>query len=68
MFKKLYVDAIVEPLYIDMRKKISNSNYKIVISKIIKGLNMAEMEKLFDYILKQFQQQTDDGIYKFYII
>jgi len=46
-----------------MRKKIKdNSLYKINVCNIIKGLNLNELEKLFDYILKQFQKDREEGI------
>ncbi|ORX49332.1 hypothetical protein BCR36DRAFT_412849 [Piromyces finnis] len=60
LFRLGKTDLIVEPLYLDMKKKISNETYKLTIHNIIKGLNMPELEKLFDYIFKQFQQFHDD--------
>jgi len=59
----ILIENVVEPLFNDMRKKIKeNSLYKKYVCNIIKGLNLNELEKLFDYILKQYQKEHEDGI------
>ncbi|KAG4100689.1 hypothetical protein H8356DRAFT_1273186 [Neocallimastix lanati (nom. inval.)] len=62
LFRLGKTDAIAEPLYCDMKKRIKDSSYKNVISCLIRSLNMVELEKLFDFIIKQFQQTKDNAI------